>query len=106
MVLGARVEAWIRFKSLAQEWKAQSRAISSITDEAMSLPIRKLLAWARKLFRFFCDNFRTKVAEPNQWFWALRAITRVSPVDDADRGDYVRMARAWLEWGVRERYGW
>ena len=28
----------------------------------------------------------------------LRAITGIDPVREADRGDYVAMARSWIEW--------
>jgi len=37
--------------------------------------------------------------EPNQWFWALSAITDENPVDPTAAGDVNRMADAWLEWG-------
>ena len=44
--------------------------------------------------------------EPDQWFWALTAITGANPVKDEDRGDFVKMAQVWLEWGLREGYVW
>ena len=43
--------------------------------------------------------------QPDMWFWALRTLTNADPVSEADRGNIVRMANAWLEWG-RQRYVW
>jgi hypothetical protein len=40
--------------------------------------------------------------EPNQWFWALRALTGVNPVPAFERGRIKNMAAAWLRWGREE----
>jgi len=37
--------------------------------------------------------------EPDQWFWALEAITEENPVGPADAGNVRDMARVWIEWG-------
>ena len=42
---------------------------------------------------------------PDQWFWALKAITGEDPVDPADRGRVRRMADAWLELAKEHGYG-
>jgi hypothetical protein len=39
----------------------------------------------------------------SHWFWALRAITGVDPVEPQYRGHVGRMADQWLEWGHAER---
>jgi hypothetical protein len=44
--------------------------------------------------------------EPDHWFWALRALTSADPVKEEDRGDIVRMATAWIEWGRAQGYAW
>jgi len=36
--------------------------------------------------------------EPDQWFWALRAITGANPVRPEDQGNFAKMAQAWLQW--------
>ncbi len=40
--------------------------------------------------------------EPAQWFWALKAITDEDPVPPDAAGDIGRMARFWIEWGIRK----
>lgn len=37
--------------------------------------------------------------EPDQWFWALQAITEEDPVPPQARGKVREMARAWIDWG-------
>jgi hypothetical protein len=37
--------------------------------------------------------------EPDQWFWALQAITEEDPVPPPSRGKVREMALAWIEWG-------
>lgn len=40
--------------------------------------------------------------EPDQWFWALEAITEENPVPQESRGRVREATEAWLAWG-RER---
>ena len=42
--------------------------------------------------------------DPDQWFWALRAITGCQPVPEEDFGNFSKMARCWLKWGERNGY--
>jgi hypothetical protein len=42
--------------------------------------------------------------EPDHWFWALEAITLANPVPPEAGGKVEEMARAWIEWGIREGY--
>jgi hypothetical protein len=39
---------------------------------------------------------------PDQWFWALEAITEENPVSPDGAGDVEKMARAWIDWGIRQ----
>lgn len=40
--------------------------------------------------------------EPDDWFWALHAITGANPVPAASRGDLRAMTEAWLQWGIED----
>lgn len=40
--------------------------------------------------------------EPDQWFWALEAITEQNPVPVEDKGKMPLMAQAWINWGKLE----
>ena len=37
--------------------------------------------------------------EPDQWFWALEAITEQNPVPPEAMGKVRQMAEAWVRWG-------
>ena len=37
--------------------------------------------------------------EPDQWFWALEAITQENPAPPEAAGNVRVMAQAWIEWG-------
>jgi hypothetical protein len=53
---------------------------------------------------FILAEIRSEGDEPDQWFWALKAITGEDPVRDEDRGDVVAMAKSWLDWAKNSRY--
>ena len=42
---------------------------------------------------------RSLKRKPNDWFYALRAITGENPVPDSMAGDIVQMAEVWINWG-------
>ena len=41
--------------------------------------------------------------EPDNWFWALKAITGEDPVPEEHRGDVALMAKDWLAWAQSHR---
>jgi hypothetical protein len=42
--------------------------------------------------------------DPDWWFSALNAITGAKPVLPEDRGNLVKMAQSWIEWGRSKGY--
>ncbi len=38
------------------------------------------------------------------WFWALKSITGEDPVPPESRGIINEMAKAWINWGINQRY--
>ncbi len=42
--------------------------------------------------------------EPDDWFWALHAITGTNPVSAECRGNLRKMADAWLQWGTDQGF--
>jgi hypothetical protein len=42
--------------------------------------------------------------EPDDWFWALHAISGADPVPPASRGRLHEMAEAWVRWGAEKEY--
>ena len=42
--------------------------------------------------------------EPDQWSWALEAVTEANPVPPESAGVVQSMAQAWVDWGRVEGY--
>jgi hypothetical protein len=98
------VDDWLRFKLLTEQWRAERGAMSSITEAAMCPAYQAILGMGPIAVPFILDTLRAEGDEPDQWFWALKAITGSDPVAEADRGDFVKMAASWLEWANNEGY--
>jgi hypothetical protein len=87
-----------RFQRLAAEWKGQSRFLSNTAQMAMLKPYQRIIGMGWPAVPLILEELRR---EPDQWFWALEAITEEDPVP-ADAAGYVRRsADAWVAWGVR-----
>ena len=102
LAVNDQFDAWSSFQSLVREWKAQRGPTSSITEAVLCPAYQRIIGMGKMTVPLILRQLRTEGSNPDQWFWALRAITGANPVDDADHGDYVGMARAWLEWGEHE----
>jgi len=99
------VEDWLKFKRLVTEWRSQRGAMSSITEAAMCPAYQSIIGMGEIALPFILVQLESEGDDPDQWFWALRAIAGVDPVTDKDRGDYSKMAEAWLAWANNEWYG-
>jgi hypothetical protein len=88
-----------RFRRLAAEWKEQSRYLSNTAQMAMLKPYQRIIGMGWPAVPLILEELRR---EPDQWFWALEAITEENPVPPDAAGHVRRSAEAWVEWG-RER---
>jgi hypothetical protein len=89
------------FRRLAAEWKEQSRYLSNTAQMAMLGPYQRIIGMGPPVVPLILEELRR---EPDQWFWALEAITEANPVPPEDAGKVRAMARAWVEWGERQGY--
>jgi hypothetical protein len=85
-----------RFQQLAAEWKAQSRHLSNTAQMAMLRPYQKIIGMGWEAVPLILEELQR---EPDQWFWALEAITDESPVPPESAGKVRLMAQAWIDWG-------
>lgn len=85
-----------RFQRLAAEWKAESRYLSNTAQMAMLRPYQRIIGMGRSAVPYILEELRN---EPNQWFWALEAITEENPVPPTSAGKVRLMTDAWLNWG-------
>jgi len=91
-------EDWLKFQNLVAQWKSERRAISSITEIALCPAYQSIIGMGEAAVPFVMRELESEGDDPDQWFWALRAITGADPVKDEDRGNYARMAQSWLQW--------
>ena len=106
VTVGATQEDWIRFQDLVATWRQQRGAMSSITEAAMCPAYQGIIGMGPTAVPFIFAQLKSEGDEPDQWFWALKAILEpeIDPVHDEDRGDFVKMAATWLEWAKNEWY--
>jgi hypothetical protein len=88
-----------RFYRLASEWKEQSRYLSNTAQMAMLKPYQRIIGMGWPVVPLILDELQR---EPDQWFWALEAITDVNPIPAEAAGNVRLMAQAWVEWGIRQ----
>lgn len=80
--------------------------MSSITSAAFCPAYQSIIGMGPVAVPLIFAQLECEGNEPDQWFWALKAILGYDPVRDEDRGDYVRMAESWLNWAKSEGYAW
>ena len=85
-----------RFQRLADEWKKRSRHLSNTTQMAMLPPYQGIIGMGLDAVPFILAELQH---EPDQWFWALKAITQEDPVPPEAAGKVRLMAQAWIDWG-------
>jgi hypothetical protein len=90
-----------RFQKLAAAWKARSRYLSNTAQMAMLPEYQRIIGMGGAAIPLLLEELRS---EPNQWFWALGAITDENPVDPDAAGDVTRMSEAWLDWGRKRGF--
>jgi hypothetical protein len=66
---------------------------------AMLKPYQRIIGMGWLAVPLILDELRR---EPDQWFWALEAITEENPVPPDASGYVRRTAEVWINWG-RER---
>jgi type I restriction enzyme M protein len=89
------------FRDLMTEWKKTRGHSSKIKDLAVNLAYRRIIGMGETAVPLILEEMRH---HPDQWTWALRAITGADPVPKESRGKLKEMAAAWLAWGIAEGY--
>src|SRR5262249_22152634 len=95
----ATAEMRERFRRLACEWKEQSRYLSNTAQMAMLKPYQAIIGMGMVAVPLILEELRRG---PDQWFWAVEAITEQNPVPREAVGNVQLMAQAWIEWGTRQ----
>jgi hypothetical protein len=90
------VEDRNRFQQLSAEWKAKSHHMSNTAQMAMLRPYQRIIGMGLPAVPLILAEL---AQQPDQWFWALEAITGENPVPPEAAGNVRLMAQAWLDWG-------
>lgn len=85
-----------RFQSLAAEWKRKSRYMSNTAQTAILPSYQRIIGMGMDAVPFILKELER---EPDQWFWALEAITEADLVPVEAKGKVAHMANAWIDWG-------
>ena len=85
-----------RFNDLAEEWASETAHHSMMSSIVLHKCYQEIIGMGRDVLPLILNRL---AAEPNHWFWALRAISGEDPVPATDVGRFAAMRDAWLQWG-------
>jgi hypothetical protein len=89
------------FRRLTEEWKASRGPRNTLRSMAEHPAYRAIIGLGEPAVPLIFDEL---VRDVDYWFSALRAITGANPVRPEDRGNLVKMAESWVEWGRSEGF--
>jgi hypothetical protein len=91
------------FRTLADQWRRETRHISSDHDIALNPAYQRIIGMGDRAIPLILRDLQSNT-EPSHWFWALTAISQENPIPSDEIGHIQRMRERWLEWGHRRRY--
>lgn len=92
------------FRRLLERWQEELMFLSSTSAMVMCQSYQQIIGLGQTALPFIFDQLRSEGDEPDQWFWALCAITRQNPVPRDLWGDRKAVARVWLRWACEHGY--
>ena len=90
-----------RFQVLARRWKHETADLSNIAKKAMHSAYQEIIGMGQAALPLLLAELKR---EPDDWFWALHAITGANPVPMESRGNLQIMVEAWRQWGSVRGY--
>ena len=90
-----------QFQLLADKWREEVQWTSSINDMVMNDYYQQIIGLGPDAIPILLEEMQLR---PDQWSWALHAITRDNPVEKEHRGNIELMAQDWVEWGKLNGY--
>jgi hypothetical protein len=104
-IIDYTVSDWLKFRRFVDQWQNERGASSSITEMAACPAYQSIIGMGPAAIPLIIAQLRAEGDEPDQWFWALKAIAGGDdPVRDEDRGNYLRMAQSWFQWATNNGY--
>jgi hypothetical protein len=86
------------FQKHEKKWKRDTRHISSPSEKYLHASYARIIGLGWPVVSLILQTLRR---QPDDWFYALRAITGENPVTAQMAGDVKRMTNAWISWGIK-----
>jgi hypothetical protein len=103
VLIPPRVDSvWVvsQFKKHELKWKRDTQYVSSLSDKFLHDSYARIIGMGWPAVHLV---LRSLAQDPDDWFYALRAMTGVDPVKASDVGNITNMTRAWLNWGKKRK---
>lgn len=84
-----------KFDRLRRTWETETEFVSSLEDMVLHPCYQQIIGLGPSVVPLLINELRER---PNQWFWALGAITGADPVPDESAGDFDAHVQHWLRW--------
>src|SRR5262245_31368751 len=97
-----RATAERRFKRLARAWKSETELISKVSKRIIHPAYQKIIGMGEPAIPLILKDLSDH--GPDDWFWALAAITDENPIAGDIAGNMAAMTEAWLRWGRNAGY--
>jgi hypothetical protein len=97
-----RLAAQQRFNRLAKAWKSETELVSKVTKRILHPAYQKIIGMGESAIPLILQDLAQN--GPEDWFWALTAITDENPIPENIAGNMLAMTEAWLQWGKRAGY--
>ena len=97
-----RVAAEQRFNKLAKAWKSETELVSKVSKRVMHPAYQKIIGMGQLAIPLILKDLSEN--GPDDWFWALTAITDENPITAEMTGNMTAMTEAWLQWGRNAGY--
>jgi hypothetical protein len=104
--------AWLHSRNLFQDlllqWRKERNSLLSLAwYNVRNASYQRIIGMGKSALPFILRELRRELrqGEPDDWFPALWAITGDNPVPPDSQGKMNEMAKAWIEWGLRNGYG-
>jgi hypothetical protein len=84
------------FRKHAKLWLKETLHISSPVEKYLHPSYARIIGLGFAVVPYILATLKR---QPNDWFYALRAITGENPIPASAAGDIKRMADLWVSWG-------
>jgi hypothetical protein len=85
-----------KFYRLALEWKSRTSHFSTVSKRSMHEAYQRIIGIGPEAIPLILRELKNN---PDDWFWALNAITEENPIPEESEGKINEMTKSWLQWG-------